>query len=86
MNLVKNYVIQKELDMKNHCLIQAFIREAIIPNEIFFVVDKTNFDNEKRSFWNEILFILEAAGFQASVGDQKLWSRTERLWGWAVLL
>ena len=80
MNLVKNYVIQKVLDMKKHCLIQAFIREAIIP-EIFFVVNKTNFDNEKRSFWNEILFILEAAGFQASVGDQKLWSITEKLWG-----
>ncbi|KAJ3219250.1 hypothetical protein HK099_004748 [Clydaea vesicula] len=81
---VKEYIRIQEPIRRDNQLLEANIRE--FSYEIFFVVDKTHFGDDVRSYWNDILMKLRKNGLQVSVSTYKLWERESELEGWHPIL
>lgn len=84
LNLAKNYILQMKPEMKQNKLKDVFIRDNMVPFEIFFVVNKEKFDSTNRLFWNQVLTVLRNDGLEVSVSDEHTWKRSEKKSGWSV--
>ena len=84
--LAKNYILSRVEEMKANHLVEAKIKETVVPNELFFLVDEEQLSKDNIAFWCDLLNVVRAMGFRASVSDRGTWEINSASFGWTSLI